>query len=376
MSRVRLAGLVLAVLTVLGLVLGGLGVSGWVLAEEAGMAPPLGPAVRAAADQVGSEVPLVVESAAPEPELRPRCPATLLVETEEGDPVVGEVRLGDAQWATLDQHGETPWPHRPCGGRPSVWLRGDADPPGGRLFRVPFDDSDVVVLRVGARGEAWVRPVDTAGAPVAAHMVPGTVEEDGLLHVVGRGETARVRAFVEGEVGGTWTVPLDGEVHALVVPRDRRVRVTLHCDQCAGRVVCDNRWQGLGPACVPNGDALDCICPAQGTSTLLLRTPDALLDYTDHVQPLAAVEEHESSVVVDVRGEVGAVSARVDPDALLGGVTLRRPGSLGRFVPDDGGVIEADGLLPGDWELVLGRQHVVPFTLDPAQQVDLGWIAL
>lgn len=390
-----MVGIVLGAVVLL--VLGSLLLSAWILAEEAELAPPVGPTVEAAAERWSgrrsassfskSTPGRPFGSAAPE-----RCPATLFVETADGEPVEGSVLLwGEEDWVPLGPDGDADWPMRRCGQSDSVRVR-DVTSQRPEVFRVAYEDTEEVRLVLSALTEAWVRPVDEAGHPIEAEVRPGVLQDDGRVHVRKRSTSARVYVRVPGERGGSVEVPLDGEEHDVVVPRDRRVDVSLLCDQCPGYLTCSVSPHIQGPACEGEGTEYSCLCPAQGEAVLVLRSPSALLDWQEDTQALALVPEGEDSVEVDVRGESGLVRAQLEvPPESSVVVSLRRP-ELARFqglyVEEVDGLLEVDSLLPGDWELTLLKVTVhsqnsvhreesrVPFRLEPGEELDLGVVPL
>ena len=389
------------------LVLASLLLSAWIVAEEAELAPPMDATIGAAADRWSGQRsaspalesrpqsapepagPERTPRSAPEPPAPERCPATLFVETPDGVPVAGSVSLpGERGWVPLGAEGEADWPARRCGHTGTVRLR-EAQTRGFPLsFDLAYEDTDEVTLVVAARAEAWVRPVNAEGQPIEADVHPGVLQEDGWVHVQERSASVWVTARVSGERGGAVEVPLDGAEHDVVVPRDRRVDVTLLCDQCPGYLSCSRNQHLQGPACEGEDSTYSCLCPRDGAAVVVLRSPSALLDWQEETQALAIVPEGEDRVEVDVRGELGSVQARVEvPSGSSVVVHLARSGPArveGQYVEDMDGLVEIEGILPGDWELVLmtvtvrSKQDVrreetrVPFRLEPGASLDLG----
>ena len=403
MKRTRWIAVGLALLLLLVAV--GAALSLWLLAEEAELAPPLEPTVRAAVEDwtaPASPPPRAAEHprAAPAPaapEATPRrspeppqlCPATLFVETPEGEPVVGAVSLhGGRGWVQLGPDGEADWPTRRCDRSVDVHVRPGIREGRPEIYAVPFEDTDAVTLVLHPLAEAWVRPVDEAGRPIEAEVRPGVEQDDGWVHLQRGSPSMRVNVRVPGERGGEIEVPLDGGEHDVVVPRDRHVDVTLLCDQCPGYLSCSASQHVQGPACVGEGTAYRCLCPSQGDAALILRSPSALLDWQEEAQVLALIPEGEDRVHVDVRGELGFVRAQVEvPAGSSVLVHVGRPGgdrNQRQYVEETDGRVEIDGLLPGEWELILTKLTVhsraderrvetrIPFQLASGEVLDLG----
>ena len=384
--------LVLGAALLLLLTATGVGLSLWLFAEEAGVAPPVDRTVERAVRSArpASATPPDAPPAPTEPAgAAETCPATLFVETADGAPFTGEILLdGVDQWLPLDAEGAVAWPHRPCETDGFVYSRhwtAEPEPWDAAPHRVPYADADTVTLVVHGKRQAWMRPVDDAGAPIEARIRPGVAQPDGTWLLERRAATAEVRAWVTGEAGGVHTVPLDGAVHDLVVTRDRRVVVTLDCDQCSGAVVCARQLRAEADRCIGDGADWSCRCPATEPGQLFLWTP-TLLDWRDTVQHIGTVGADEDDVTIEIRGERGAIEAQVDPR--VEAVALRRPGGgdapQGAFPslhkPGGGGAIEVDDLLPGDWELLVyvPRAYAprrVPFTLASGEVRDLGLLA-
>lgn len=367
----------------LALVVGSVGLGAWLLAEDAGVAPPPDVAARTAARRVERAwtAPTVPdEGAADSGDAAPAtCPGRVEATLPDGAPFEGRVKMGGV-WAPLD--GGSVWMDaRPCG---RALLRVQAEGGAGvrglsTSARVTVQGDAPVRVVVGAPGEAEVETIDAQGARVDARVSGAEVLAPGLFRVAGLGPTRRVVVGGHHDFGRRVEIPLDGGRHAVEVVPDRVVAVTLQCDHCPERVTCE-RDGGMGEAtCSGAPPNLRCRCPP-GPATLMARWPDALLDHTDHVQPLSGVHADAWTVAIDVEGQPGMVEGQLAPDTL---VTLSRPGSGGRHVPlDEDGSFSLVDLLPGDWGLswrALGRPesqaHGVAFHLPSGATLDLGRLA-
>ncbi len=361
---------------------------GWAIVVDAGIAPPVEEVVETSTRSLRRDVSRTFSPPpATEDTTLVYCPARLVVTTTAGQPFQGEARIGtpSEDWVMLDSHGEADWTTRKCDATGNLHLRSESEPPFHS--RVPFADVDTVEVVVPTWGEAFVRPVDETGAPVRAMIRPGRRLDDGSTHVEGRGESITLRVFARGEHGGRATIPLDGKLHEVEVPRDRIVQLRLLCDQCTGRIVCTSSRKTRGLTCTETDEegVLDCQCPPDD-ATLWMRSPDGLRDWVDHVQPLTFVPADTNALTIDARGELASVRATYSTDSSDAyiGATLHRPGSEGYFVPEDTEFgdkrgLEVDGLLPGAWELRLrwdkDVETVLAFELLPGQRLDLGTLA-
>ena len=381
-ARWAVAGLVLLVGVVASL-----GLGGWLLAEEAGVAPPPEAAARSVARRVERAWPSppssddrdrpgdLADSGAP---ARAGCPGPVEATLPGGAPFEGRVRMGGA-WAPLED-GRAWLDDRPCGrALVRVQAAGGAGVRGlSTSARVTVQGDTAVVVVVGAPGEAEVETVDASGARVDAVVARAQPIAPGLFRVEGLGAVRSVVVGPRGAFGRRVEVPLDGARHSVEVVPDRVVAVTLRCDHCPERVTCELSGQVAAATCSGVAPDLRCRCPP-AAATLMARWPDALLDHTDHVQPLAGIDADEVEVLIDVRGQPGMVEGRWGgpADALA---SIARPGSAGRHVPlDDDGSFTLVDLLPGDWELTLraigaGRSdaQVVAFHLRSGETLDLG----
>jgi len=284
-----------------------------------------------------------------------RCPARLVVEDADGNPLAGAAKIGlpPDVWKTLDEDGTAEWSARYCDLRQSVHLR---FPDGSKTSqRVPFEDGNEVVLVIAQQHTAWLLPVDAAGAPVEATVRPGKRLEDGRYALSGRHDRIGVTLGRPGEHGHQVVIDLDETVHEIEVQPDREVWIELLCDQCSGRLTCEDDWLGRRE-CLGDGELYSCPCPTTD-ATLWLHTPNALLDYQSHSQPLAMVPAEAETLTVDVRGELGAIRICVDPSVqTMPQFEVRRPDTryiIYSFRKDDleDGCLLLDGLLPGPWEV-------------------------
>lgn len=283
----------------------------------------------------------------------PLCPARLVVEDQDGNPLAGEAKIGlpPDPWKTLDEDGTAEWSSRYCDLKQSVHLK---FPDGSKSHqRVPFEDGNEVFLVVPKQRTAWLLPVDAAGDPVEATVRPGKALEDGRYRLTGRHPQLRVTLARPGEHGRPVMVDLDETTHKVEVQPDREVWITLHCDQCSGWLTCEDNWLARRK-CLGEGELYSCPCPATD-ATLWLHTPDSLLDYRSDSQPLAMVPADAETLTVDVRGELGAIRICIGAtNQRLHGFALQRPGTRSRklsiFDSDlDDGCYLVDGLLPGHW---------------------------
>lgn len=283
----------------------------------------------------------------------PRCPARLVVEDPDGNPLAGEAKIGlpPDVWKTLDEDGTAEWSSRYCDRMQSVHLK---FPDGSKSHqRVPFEDESEVVLVIARPRTAWVLPVDAAGDPVEATVRPGKALEDGRYKLTGRHPKLRVTLARPGEYGHPVMVDLDETTHEVEVQPDREVWVTLLCDQCSGWLTCEDNWLARRK-CLGEDDLYSCPCPATD-ATLWLHTPDSLLDYQTESQPLAMVPADAETLTVDVRGELGAIRICIGATKKrLHGFALQRPGTRSRklsiFRSDlEDGCYLVDSLLPGHW---------------------------
>ena len=370
--RILQAIAALALISILAILV----VIGW-LARETGATD----VVEWAVDEQVEDVRRVLQPPPPDPEPEPgafvgtrtdidgnpvaRCPARLVVEDDDGNPLAGEAKIGRPPdvWKTLDEDGTAEWSARYCGLKQSVYLR---FPDGSKTSQhVPFEDGDEVVLVISRQRTAWLLPVDAAGDPVEATVRPGQRLADGRYELSGRRRMVDVTLAQPGAHGHTVSIPLDETVHKVEVQPDREVWIELLCDQCAGWLTCEDDWLARRQ-CLGDGNLYSCPCPTTD-ATLWLHTPNALLDYTGLAQPLAMVPADADTLTVDVRGELGSI--RICADAPLEAVPwfhIRRPGtqhilySVNRDEWADRCLL-FDGLLPGTWQVdaVRPRLHGV-----------------
>ena len=357
----------LGAVVVLLLVLTGIGL--WTLASETGVAGVVEVVIVEELEQTRRAT--VAPAPPPSDNTRPyawvdptpRCPARLVVETEDGHPVLGAAKIGppEDRWHNLDAEGTAPWSERRCGKGHNVYIRQKNG--STVLLWVPWEDTDEVLLTIGELREAIVAPVNTDGRPVEAEVRPGEALGDGRFRITGRADSLSIRAAAPGEQGARVEVPLDGLIHEVEVKRDREVVVHLLCDQCSGRLMCDEGQERHDALCTGEDDLYVCLCPADD-AVLWLRTPDVVRDFIDHVQPLARVDAGAEEVTVDVRGELGSIRVCFEPpsteEAPLVITRVRRPGtppSAGRSLglSERASCVEHDGLLPGEWMLDVDR---------------------
>ena len=256
------------------------------------------------------------------------CPMRVVLEEGDGSPVTGRVRLAHVgerdAWTALDPSGGVDFEEARCDRRPTVWLQplsgGKSTPVS--IVREP-DDAPVVVVNLGLT--ARIRVVDPDGEPVAEAGVQsqGTQVEalsSGDFELTGSQEEVSVTISLSGKDESTHDVPLDGELHELVVDLPRLVDVHLQCDQCAGSFFCGQHL------CEGTAPDLQCLCPNVPTE-LGMKTPDALSERRHLYDLLAVVPPDVDQLAVDIVGERGSVELRVTarPDVRIGHMFIYRP---------------------------------------------------
>ncbi len=295
----------------------------------------------------------------------------------DGRPFEGKARDPVEGWKMLED-GRAEFPNRLCG-RGRIRVAEPKAMPFRIVGMVPLEvvADELVEVTMPAVREAQVQTLDEAGRPIDVRVFPGRHLGTGRYGLRGRDETRTIEVQRDGGHVTEHEIPLDGGTHALTVPADRAVALTLLCDSCPQRVTClpPGRYAAES-TCEGEPPELTCRCPG-GAAVVYGRSAPALLDTLYDMQPLGRIPPGETAWEIDATGDRGAIEATwLGPRPCDVGLTRDGERVVGDFrCGEDGGLLVSD-LFPGAYTLTVtgptGAAGTFPVQVGSGQTVQLG----
>lgn len=309
--------------------------------------------------------------------LRRTCAGDVRFVHGHGGPFKGKVRDPVDGWIELVD-GRATVPHRFCG-RGKLRVSEPKAMPYRIVSVVPLEveGDELVEVVMPDVGEAEVRTVDEAGAPIDVRLFPGKHLGTGRYGLRGREETRRIQVQRDGGHLVGHEIPLDGGVHELVVPADREVALTLLCESCPQRVTClPPGTYAAESTCEGEPPELQCRCPG-GPGVVHGRSAPAMIDTQYDLQPLGRVPADASEWEIDATGDRGAIEGTWTGSApCMVDVTRSGERVVGDHRCEEGGELLVSDLFPGSYELRISGTTRDTATrtvqVGSGQTVDLG----